>query len=131
MPWRSRRARQYGDPSGATALTGATVQAIDANDYQINFGDASGGRWQPLLVANYDDGSGNNTFTSGFLPAVEVSMVRQPEMLYRIPVSHRSGRSRRRISSMRSRRTSANVNIAPIVFSQTLPEAYTGMPDRR
>ena len=111
---------------GITALNGATVQAIDATDYQINFGNASGGNWQPLLTATYDDGSGNSTFTSGFLPAVEVTMVRQPNATVIIPVSSDASVTAANIQYAFSQ-TSATFDIAPTVFSQTHLAPY-GVP---
>ena len=108
---------------GATALVGATVQGIDASDYQINFGPASGGNWQPLLVATYDDGSGANTL-QGFLPAVEVSMVRQPNTTTIIPVSSTNASLTVQNIENAFSQISPTFDIAPTVFSQTFLATY-------
>ncbi len=67
---------------GAAELSDVVVQAVDAHNYIIDFGDASSGLPQPLLTAsNY---AGN---IGGFLPAIDVSMVRQAGTTIAVPVS--------------------------------------------
>ena len=53
-------------------LSDVVVQATDADNYTINFGDASNLQVQPRLVV-VDD-----AWTAGFLPAAETSIVSQP-----------------------------------------------------
>jgi hypothetical protein len=68
------------------ALVDVTVQPVSPQEYLINFGSASLGtkgvpKDQPeITVESFD-------FVSGFLPAVIVSTVREPEVLANIPVS--------------------------------------------
>ncbi len=62
------------------ALTGVKVRCVDANNYVIEFGDASGATAQPQLKAI------NSSF-SGFLVAAEVAKVRVPGTTVTIPVS--------------------------------------------
>ena len=40
-----------GPPLPQNVLADVVVQGIDADNYQINFGDASSGQWQPLYNA--------------------------------------------------------------------------------
>ena len=63
------------------ALGDVTVEGTDADNFQINFGSASKAQSQPLLTVA-------NTALSGFLPAVSVTMVRQPGTTISIPVSN-------------------------------------------
>ncbi|MGQ9575477.1 MAG: hypothetical protein ACUVUC_09175 [Thermoguttaceae bacterium] len=63
------------------ALRDVTVVGINPHEYQVQFGDASAGQDQPSIQVISEN------FTSGFLPAVTVSTVRQPTEVPNIPVS--------------------------------------------
>ena len=62
-------------------LADVTVEVVDAKNYLVKFGDVSAGEAQPLLYVDAFN------FTSGFLAAVDVSMVREPGMTVSIPIS--------------------------------------------
>ena len=53
-------------------MSDVTVQGTDADNYQINFGNASNGQPQPSVDRR------TTSSLSGFLPAVSVTMVRSP-----------------------------------------------------
>ena len=66
-------------------LADVIVQAIDADDYLIKFGDLSTGHPQPLFaVANINFSASE----PAFLASVDVSMVREPGTTNDIPVSN-------------------------------------------
>lgn len=111
--------RNAQDSSGtaAASLSDITVSAVDSDNYLINFGAASGGSTQtPIAVAS-------TNFTSGFMPAAGVTMVRQPGYVD-IPVSTDPTVTAANIEHAFKVTTSETVDAAPIVFSQTLLAPY-------
>ena len=105
------------------ALADATVEAIDTDNYLINFGNASGGVAQstPLPGASTDFQSNltvsNANFSSGFLAAVDISVVRRPGQTVSIPVSSNPALTAANIQYA-FQYTSANVLTAPVMFPQ-------------
>ena len=116
------------------ALADVTVDASDADTFLINFGAASGGLPYGLLGVG-------NTSLSGFLPAVNVTMVREPGTTVVIPVSQTDPsvtaanieyafqQPSVTAAAVTGYPTGAtNFNIAPIVFSPDTLHPY-GTPD--
>ncbi|MHC4400564.1 MAG: trypsin-like serine protease, partial [Planctomycetota bacterium] len=63
------------------ALADAKVQPLNPHEYLVEFGDASKGLDQPQITIEASD------FTSGFLPSVLTSTIREPVVIANIPVS--------------------------------------------
>jgi hypothetical protein len=79
--------RALGNNSNIAALQDITVQAVDADNYLINFGGKSNSMAQPLFTANIQSTVVNGL--SGFLPDVTATAVRTPGTVT-VPVSNSS-----------------------------------------
>lgn len=62
-------------------LADCTVEAVSPQEYVVYFGDASGGEVYPLITLV------DQSFSGGFFPSVDVSMVRQPTTVANINVA--------------------------------------------
>jgi len=62
-------------------LADCTVEALSPQEYVVYFGDASGGEVYPLITLV------DQSFSGGFFPSVDVSMVRQPTTVADINVA--------------------------------------------
>ncbi|MCR4412221.1 MAG: S1 family peptidase [Thermoguttaceae bacterium] len=60
-------------------LADATVQALNPHEFVINYGSAAAGQNPKISIQTFS--------LSGFLPAVQVSTVRQPTVIANIPIS--------------------------------------------
>ncbi|MGD0899307.1 MAG: hypothetical protein ABR915_15830, partial [Thermoguttaceae bacterium] len=82
---------QNGLQNAGGPFAGVTVAAVDARDFNITFGAA----YNTAFLSGYLTGASvlpvlnqsSATWTSGFLPAVEATMVTQPNIMPDIPVS--------------------------------------------
>ena len=103
----------------ATGMNDLVVQAVDADDYLVNFGDASLAKPEPLFVV------GNFNF-SGFLPSVDVSMVREPGTTQNIPISNNPGEQTAQNIQYAFQNDSQSVPIAPVQFNGLGPYSTPG-----
>ncbi len=102
-------------------LADVTVQAQDATDFSINFGDDSGGVQQPLI------GVANTNFTNGFYPAVQVTMQRTPED-FLIPLATTATANGPIMTAANAATTAANIAYAFQQNSQNYVEAPVFFP---
>jgi len=92
------------------AFLNATVQGLNPHEFLIKFGPETAGVDQPQLVVT------QSNFTSGFLPAVLTSTVREPVEIAGIPVSPDDPEATARAIEGAFLTTSTNVPIGPIDF---------------
>ncbi|MEN6407451.1 MAG: leishmanolysin-related zinc metalloendopeptidase [Thermoguttaceae bacterium] len=112
--------------SGATMLAGTVVVGVDADTYQIYYGNASAGQFGNSTTTDPQASMvvASTSFTSGYLPAVNVTTIREPGTTITIQVSNDPTLTAAQNMAQTASNieyafanTSEDVSTAPIVFA--------------
>ena len=100
------------------ALADVTVEPVSPTEFEIHFGDFSLGEDQPMITVE------GTSFTSGFLPAVQVEAIREPVVIGPIVVSPDDANETAISIEENFRLTTTEYFVGPIEF-QTLQRINT------